>query len=192
MTLTLALAAVLLVAAGAALLARSKAARLRRGGRLNSLPNYHAGYAFLWAAVPALLLLAVWSPVQQRLVQQAVLESPAGQKLPEFEMVRETILSEAYEIATGQREAGFNPESTTLAPVYKQYLSRYAAIGGGIAIVLAIAGAAWGLSRVRIEFRARSGVERWVRGTLIAASLIAIFTTLGIVLSLMFESRVVL
>ena len=188
MTLTLALAAVLVIAAAAALLARNKAASLRRNGRLNSLPNYHAGYAFLWAAVPALLLLAAWSPVQQRLVQQAVLESPAGQQLPEFQMVRETILSEAYEIATGQREAGFNPESTTLAPVYEQYLGRYAGIGGGLAIVLAIAGAAWGLTRVRVEFRARSGVERWVQGALVAASLIAIFTTLGIVLSLMFES----
>src|SRR6202007_2171332 len=38
------------------------------------------------------------------------------------------------------------------------------------------------------QFRARTGVERWVMVMLFAASLIAILTTLGILLSLMFES----
>ena len=189
MTLSLALVAVLLIAAAAGFLGRSRARVLRRGGeRLNSLPNYHGLYCFLWAALPALLFLAIWSPIQGQLVEQAVLASPAGQQLPDFDMARDAITSEAYEIATGQRSAGFNPESTALAPVYGQYLNRYAGIGGGFAILLALAGAAWGLTRVRTSFRARSGVERWVMGLLVAASLIAILTTLGIVLSLLFES----
>jgi phosphate transport system permease protein len=189
MTLTIALAAVLLIAAAAAFLGRSRARGFRRSGeRLNSLPNYHALYCFLWAALPALLFLAVWSPIQGNLIEQAVLASPAGQQLPDFDMTRDAITSEAYEIATGQREAGFNPESTALAPVYRQYIGRYAGIGGGFAILLALAGAAWGLTRVRASFRARTGVERWIMGLLIAASLIAILTTLGIVLSLLFES----
>ena len=38
------------------------------------------------------------------------------------------------------------------------------------------------------DFRARTSVERWMNGLLVVASLIAIFTTLGIVLSLLFES----
>ena len=61
--------------------------------------------------LPALLFLAVWTPVQTGLVDQAVLASPAGQQLPDFDLARDTILTEAKEIAAGDREAGFNPES---------------------------------------------------------------------------------
>src|SRR5439155_6070548 len=44
------------------------------------------------------------------------------------------------------------------------------------------------LRRSAPEFRARTGVERWVMVMLFAASLMAFLTTLGILLSLMFES----
>src|SRR5690349_37500 len=117
MSLLIALVAVLLLAAAGGLFARRRATALRTGGlRLNSLPNYHALYVALWAAIPALLFLAVWTPVQTGLVNQAVLASPQGQALPAFDMQRQAILGEAREIAAGQREAGFNPESISLAP----------------------------------------------------------------------------
>ncbi len=189
MTLTIALVAILLIAAAAGLFARNRAKGMRSEGvRLNSLPNYHGLYVAMWAALPALLFLAIWAPVQTRLVDQAVLASPAGQQLPAFDMARETILTEAREIASGQREAGFNPESTELAPIYGEAASKYAAVGGGIAILIALACGFFAMRRVRVDFRARSGVEGWVMGLLLAASMIAILTTLGIVLSLMFES----
>ena len=189
MTLTIALVAVLAIAVAAGLFARNRANGLRGGGaRLNSLPNYHALYVALWAALPALLFLAIWAPVQTGLVEQAVLSSPAGQQLPAFDMVRETILSEARDIATGAIETGFNPESNAIAPVYAAANGKYGLIGGGIAILIALAAAFLALRRIGADFRARSGVERIVMGVLLAASLIAILTTLGIVLSLLFES----
>jgi phosphate transport system permease protein len=189
MTLPIALVAVLLLAFAAGLYARRRAAGLRGGGaRLNSLPNYHAFYVALWTALPALLLLAIWAPVQTGLVEQTVLSSPVGQKLPAFDLARDTILTEAREIAAGEREAGFNAESSELAPIYAAATSRYAAIGGSIAIVFALLGAFLSMRRVGVDFRARSRVERWVMALLVAASLIAILTTLGIVLSLLFES----
>jgi phosphate transport system permease protein len=189
MTLSLALVAILVIAAAVGLFARNRVVGLRGGGaRLNSLPNYHGLYVAIWAAVPALLLLTLWSPVQTALVEQAVLASPAGQKLPDFDMARDTILTEAQGIAAGEIEAGFNPESTELAPLYAAASSRYAAIGGGIAIVIAMVGAFLSMRRIGVDFRARSGVERWVMGLLLGASLIATLTTLGIVLSLLFES----
>ena len=130
MTLSIALVAVLLVALAAGLFARRRVIGLRGGGaRLNSLPNYHAFYVVLWAALPALLVLMIWTPVQTGLIEQTVLSSPVGQKLPQFDLARETILSEAREIAAGEREAGFNAESSELAPIYAAATSRYAAIG---------------------------------------------------------------
>jgi phosphate transport system permease protein len=189
MTLSIALVAVLVIAVAAGLFARNRAHGLRSGGaRLNSRPNYHALYVGLWAALPAILFLAVWAPVQTAFVEQTVLASPVGQQLPAFDMARDTILGEAREIATGEREAGFNPESSALAPIYSEATAKYAALGGGIAILIALAGGFFALRRIGADFRARSGVERWLMGLLLGASLIAILTTLGIVLSLLFES----
>jgi phosphate transport system permease protein len=122
------------------------------------------------------------------LVNQAVMSSPEGRALPAFEMQREGILAEAREIARGQRDQGFNPESSTLAPRVGAEEQRYAMIGGAVAIIAALAGAMLALRRTAPQFRARTGVERWVMIFLFAASLIATLTTLGILLSLMFES----
>ena len=58
----------------------------------------------------------------------------------------------------------------------------------GIVALIAIAGFALALSRTGVEFRARNAVERMVIGLLILASSIAILTTLGIILSMLFES----
>jgi len=188
MSLWTALAAVLLVSAGSGWLAFRRAQRLRSEGRMHSLPVYHGAHALLWAAVPALLFLAAWAPVQTSLVNQTVLASAEGQALPDFDMQRDAILREAREIARGQREAGFNPEATSLAPRFAEAEGRYGAIGGTIAILISLGLAAFANRRTEIRFRARTAVERWLMALLVGASLIAIFTTLGIVLSLMFET----
>jgi phosphate transport system permease protein len=57
-----------------------------------------------------------------------------------------------------------------------------------LALVVAIAGGAWAWWRVRPEMAAIYRVEATVRRLLLAASLVAIVTTLGIVLSLLFEA----
>ena len=188
MSLGLALVAILVVAFAAGWYGYLRAGRLRTASRLHSLPFYHGAYAALWAAIPALLLIAAWVPMQSRMVDQAVLASPEGKALPNFAMQRESILSEAREIANGEREQGFNPESTTIAPRIRTEQSRFAVMGGAAAILVALVAAALALRRSAPEFRARAGVERWAMVVLLAASLIAILTTLGILLSLMFES----
>ncbi len=57
------------------------------------------------------------------------------------------------------------------------------------ALVAALAGLGWSLCRGTARFRARNAVERGVMGFLIIASTIAIATTAGIVLSMLFETR---
>ncbi|HBS50601.1 MAG TPA: phosphate ABC transporter permease subunit PstC [Rhodobacteraceae bacterium] len=55
-------------------------------------------------------------------------------------------------------------------------------------LVLALAGLAWGLRQTGVSFRARNVVETSVRALLIAAASVAILTTVGIVLSLVFNT----
>ncbi|MEO6432349.1 MAG: phosphate ABC transporter permease subunit PstC [Sphingomicrobium sp.] len=188
MNLGIALIAILMIAALAGLLAFRRARHMRINGRLHSLPTYHGAYALLWALLPALLILTMWAPVQSRLVDQAVLASPEGRALPDFDMQRQAILSEAREIAHGDREQGFNPESVALAPRFAAAEGRYGMLAVALSVLAALAGGAIALRRSTPTFRARTGVERWLMGLLVGASLIAILTTLGILLSLMFES----
>jgi phosphate transport system permease protein len=192
MTLGLAIVAALAIAAVAAWLALSRARRFRDAAtgsnRPNSLPSYHALFVAIMVLVSALVAILAVSPVQQQLVRNAVMESPEGKALPDFDMQREAILVEAREIAAGQRDAGFNPESGPLAKRFTEADARYGFLGLAAGLLAAIAGAAFALRKVKFDFRARRGVERFVMILLVGASLIAVLTTLGIVLSLLFES----
>jgi phosphate transport system permease protein len=186
-TSTVALLAILAIAAAVGAVAFTRARTLRGGGRLHSLPGYHGAHAALWVLAPALILLAAWIPTQAVLVDQTVLSSPEASALAPAD--RTAVLSEARQIARGEIAGGFNPQSSTLAPRIAEAESRYSSIGGIVAILVAIAIGAFMLWRPRDrEFRARTSVERWMHVLLVMASLIAILTTLGIVLSLLFES----
>jgi phosphate transport system permease protein len=190
----LSVAAIALIVLGlgaiAWLAARARAMAFTAPGRArpHSLPSYHAWYVALWAVVPALLFLAVWGPVSDGLVMQAVMDSPAAANLPPFEMQRAAILNEARGLATGSIQAAFNPQANALAPTFGEALNHYSLIGIVVALLLAFAGGAFAFTRVSPSFRARTRVERLVMAVLLIASLIAILTTLGIVLSLLFES----
>jgi phosphate transport system permease protein len=56
------------------------------------------------------------------------------------------------------------------------------------AVIVALGGLGWSLSRIETDFRARNVSERFVIGLMILASLVAVATTFGIVLSLAFET----
>jgi phosphate transport system permease protein len=56
------------------------------------------------------------------------------------------------------------------------------------ALVLAALGAFWGLKEAHFDFRARNVVEHSIRAILVGAASIAILTTVGIVLSLVFNT----
>ena len=58
----------------------------------------------------------------------------------------------------------------------------------GLIVAVGLGGLAFAHSRIRPDMKARDGVERVVRAVLIVCSGIAILTTVGIILSLIFES----
>ena len=184
--------ALLVLGLGAAawLSARAKALSLAAtaGVRPHSLPSFHGWYVALWAVIPGLLFLAVWNSVSGGLVMQTVLESPAAAGLPDMVMQCDAILGEARDLATGRTQAVFNPQAEQLASPYRAAARHYGLIGGAAALLLAFACGAFAFTKVSPSFRARTRVERLVMAVLLLASLIAVLTTLGIVLSLVFES----
>ena len=172
------------------LTARVRAVSFRRDSdaRFSSLPSHHATYVALWTVLPATLFLAVWSSVSPALVTDAVLRTPAAAQLPADRFERASTLAEARNLAMGRSVGAFNPASRALAPAYAEAQTHYSWMGAAAALLLAFATGAWAFTRIRPAFRARTRIERVVMLLLLAASLIAILTTLGIVASLLFES----
>jgi len=173
------------------LVARARAWSFKRAapdGRLAALPTYHAWYAALWIAVPLLLFFVLWDYVCSQLIVAHVLASPEAQMLPELGLRRDTILNEAYGLATGDVQRAMNSESDALAVPFREAISRYNLFGVLIGLAIAGCGAAWAFLRLKPDFAARTKVERLVLITLLLASMVAILTTLGIFVTLVFET----
>ncbi|TYC85338.1 phosphate ABC transporter permease subunit PstC [Novosphingobium sp. BW1] len=168
---------------------RGRARLLYHGrGSMHSMPNYHGWHLALWIVVPALVVWAVWSGIQPGLVEGALLADPAAAALPDNAMHRSAIISQAYLLASDPGAAVFASEAQALAAPLRAIITRFSLIGALLVTIVAFTGSAYGFTRIRARFEARTQVERVVMGVLLLASLMAILTTFGIVASLVFEA----
>ena len=173
------------------LAARARAWGFRRAApnaRLASLPSYHAWYVALWVGVPVALFAIAWNVIAPQLVLNSVLADPAAANLAPFGMQRETMLAEARAVASGDAPAVVNPDARALVEPVRTAIMRYNLNGLGVTLLIGFAAGAWAFLRLRPDFTARTRVERAVMGVLLLASLVAILTTLGIFVSLVFET----
>ncbi len=171
------------------LFARAKAQQLNTGrNALHSLPGHHGWYLALWIVLPALAGVFIWGIISPGLIHAAVMADPAAAGLPAFDLERNAILSEAYSLANNPAAIAFNPDAEKLVPAVVAAKSKFGAIGAVLALLLAFAGGGFGYTRLSASFQARTKVERVVLLLLLAASLLAVLTTVGIIASLLFES----
>ena len=173
------------------LAARARAVGFKRaepGRRLASLPGSHGWYVALWILVPAAAFALLWNVTSPALVMQSVLADPAAADLPPFGMQRDTMLAEARAVATGAAPGVFIPAGRDLVEPFRAAIQRYDLIGLAGLLAIALAGGAWAFLRLKPDFSARTRVERAVMAALLLASLVAVLTTLGIFVSLVFET----
>jgi len=173
------------------LAARSRAWAFKRqegAERLAALPTYHAWYVALWIIVPLAAFITIWASTAPYLIDQAVLASPAAAELPSFGFQRDALLNEAKSVATGAAPAVFNPAAESLIEPFRTAIDRSNLIGIIGTLVVGFLGGTWAFLRLKPDFTARTRVERAVMAALLIASLVAILTTLGIVVSLVFET----
>jgi phosphate transport system permease protein len=133
-------------------------------------------------------LALIWNAVSPALITAHVLADPAAAALPGFGFERESMLAQARAVAEGKAYGVFMPEAEGLIAPYRVALTRYESIGLVVTILVALAGGAFAFLRLKPDFTARTRVERAVMGLLLIASLVAILTTAGIIVSLVFET----
>ncbi len=100
----------------------------------------------------------------------------------------------AEDLRTALTDAGVaaggtaSPEVLATAQQYRAIAATGNMMMAAVTLGLAALGFGWSLRRTTVNFRARNVVERAVMAILILASTIAILTTAGIVMSLLFET----
>ena len=156
---------------------------------LHSLPGHYGLLTALWCGLPALLLVAVWVAVQdQVLIALVSAQLPASvQSLGNDQFV--LFLNDLRNVVAGNIPASqVSPETAAAAAEYLrlQGVARLAlaalAFSIGIIAMLVVRG------RIRADLRARNSVERVLEGMLFLCSLVAVLTTIGIILSVVFEA----
>ena len=191
MSFTIALAAILLLSSFGYALGnrRALAAARARTQRLHSRPRYHGAYVVLWAALPALFLVAAWMVVEPHIAEWLLIANlPEGAKALNPDRLSLLVL-DVKNLASGNivsREV--DPALQAAADRYSTFQTLSGAAMAVLALAVAAGGMAWGMHLVRPDLRARHHVERAVKITMLVASTVAILTTAGIVLSLLFET----
>lgn len=187
---TLAFAILLTASLSAYALNRRAAAAIRNGGqRLHSVSGYHGLFALLLMLVPVLVIILAWLVMQGSVVNAIVMaELPEGTLEGLGRGQVDLILAEIQSIAGG-RVFG-EPEPWKLAAAERLSDLRQFASLALVLLTTLLCGAIMVFARQKVsaDFRARHGAEKIVSGLMIFCSVVAIFTTIGIVASLAFET----
>lgn len=167
---------------------RRKACRIARNDIrvLRSLPPYYGYYTAMWCGIPALMVFALWSMLDDRIILAMATSSIAASGVSAQEM--SLVDSEVLRFVAGSTIGEPRPHIADAVARYRDLQDTSDAALIVIVLSIAIAGAAFALGKIRKDQCARNSVETGIMVFLIACSMIAIFTTLGIVLSVLFES----
>lgn len=156
---------------------------------LHSRPSYYGAYVAAWAGIPALLLILVWLLFQGTVIDSLLLASlPADKTAGLGEGQLNLLLAEIKQVARGNIFGTPDDAVRAAAETYNRW--QHIALISLVTLVMALCVLAAFIARTRVsrDFRARQAVERILNGFMVVCSLIAILTTVGIVLSLIYEA----
>ncbi len=178
-----------LSAGGYALGRRRALALVGHPRQLGSLPGYYGSWILLWCLLPSALALGAWVALEGTVIDGMVAAS-LPREIRELPAERVgLLLNDAKNLATG------NIVSREIDATLRAAADRYTELGRTsrwarsiLVVLLTLGGALAGYRRISARLRAMRKVEAAFKGILMAASTIAVFTTVGIVLSLLFEA----
>ena len=165
---------------------------LTSGGRpstLHSLPSYYGSYVALWCGLPALVLVCVWLVAQPQIIERVVVGAMPAEAVPAEDDAFSLMMTDIRNLASGNIVRESPDPALQVAADHLRSLTE-TGFWAMVVVALGLAIIALGFARSRIspDMRARNSVERTINVILIISSTIAILTTVGIVMSLIFES----
>ncbi len=156
---------------------------------LHSLPTYYGYMVAVWAGIPALLILLIWTAFSSSIVSSMTISSLPEQMQSQTKQELSLVMNEIKNLAN----SGAIDEETD--PVKQQAAQHYAKLTeisklakAVVVFAIALVGMAIGWRLIKPDTQARNFVEKAIRWAMIICASIAILSTVGIVMSVLFES----
>jgi phosphate transport system permease protein len=156
---------------------------------LHSRPVYYGILTALWCAIPALFIFGFWQFFEDEIITSLVVsELPAEvRNLPEGRL--NLVINDIKNLVEGNIVSTEVNQSIEKATEHYKNLQTKSNIALAVIVLsLAIVGMSVVVSRINPTMRSRNHVEYIIKLLLILCSTIAIFTTIGIVMSVLYES----
>jgi phosphate transport system permease protein len=153
------------------------------------LPGYYGYYMVIWSLLPALALMLGWMMFESKVVIGLVVNDlpNSQQDLGSGEL--NLLINNIQNLAHGDAISGeVDNILRAAAERYNAYMVTSRWVLAGLVLGLAGLGAGLAWHRIQPKLRARNRVEQVILYALVAASSIAVLTTIGIVLSVLFEA----
>lgn len=156
---------------------------------LHSRPTYYGALTALWCAIPASVIFILWLGFEDNIITGLVVNHlPAHlQGLPSDQL--NLVINDIKNIVYGNIVANTpSPEIQNAANEYKALKENSINALSLLAVIISVIAGGLVYLKIKPDFRARNRVEMVVKYLLIACSTIAIFTTIGIVMSVLYEA----
>lgn len=156
--------------------------------KVHSLPFYNASYVALAIILPAIIVLLLYALISPHIFQSFIKSTYNSHLLSLSDFEQTNFINNVFALTSGNITSKTS-ELIVEASAYLKSLmeiGNYLKWGGALGLAFVFGGLAY--SSVSPRLRARNRVEIIVKAILIVCSVIAILTTIGIVLSLVFES----
>lgn len=187
----------LLVCAGISFaLGRSRAYSASRqlGGirHLHSLPNYYGWYVMWLTILPLILLWLFWLASESWIIERLTLAHFSTLfPLEDTGTTKDLLYARISSLErTGNESLRYFPQLEESRTYYEKLKTNSLLIKHTLAVSFLGLGIWFSLRQVNAKFKARKYVEQVITALLALSSTIAILTTLGIILSVLFESLI--
>ena len=182
-----------LLAISAFYLGRRRSVALVGGARkvqaLHSLPGYYGYFVAVWCVLPALALLLLWVLIEPKVIVALIVDGLPDSYRAYSAGELNLLLNNIQNLAAGDVvSVDVDAVLSGAAQQFNAYIVKSRQLLAVLSVGLAVLGGTIAWRRIHPDLRARNKVEAVIKWFLIAASSIAIFTTIGIVLSVLFEA----
>lgn len=156
---------------------------------LHSRPHYYGYFIALWCGLPAILVLTVWTTMQTPIVESIVQSGLPASMTSDDPSRMSLVMNDVRNLASGNITSGeITGDVREAADRYNSLIEIGELARFVVILSIGIAAIAYFRTRISPSFRARNQVEKILMSLLVISSAIAILTTVGIVMSLIFES----
>ena len=156
---------------------------------LESLPFFYGVRAAIWCALPAFGLLIMWSLFDDHIISTLVLNSLPESMRPVTDSEHNLLINSIENISSGAlSHETSSPHLVAASKVLNDLHKLAQNLLTIVVLSVSVLCMAFAWIKISPELRARQIVEKIFKNTLLAAACVAIFATLGIVLSVVFEA----